>query len=322
MIHEIVEATSFIFLLIWLMSLSSKFWITPNINKQIVSGIAFGLIAIISMINPVTLSSGVLLDARLIVISVGTFFGGLATGLIATLIAGAYRLHIGGTAAPAGIFLMFVAWIISWQAARIVINIQRKYQWLVYLVLSYVIYIGVIFVVKETQLINYSEQFTFLITTLLIMPIGSFLVFILIDQSIRKDKDKRNLQISQERLLGISEAIPDLLIILDEDGKYLEIFGSDQSLLVAPKEELIGKSLKDVLPSEKADFFLIWIKSVINENATKETEYSLDTLAGLKYFEARASAMKATYHDKRAVALMTRDITKYKMPSSVTPAEI
>jgi PAS domain S-box-containing protein len=152
------------------------------------------------------------------------------------------------------------------------------------------------------------------------MPIGSLLVFIVIDQSIRRNKNERDLRLSQERLMGISESIPDLLIILDEDGKYLEIFGTDQSLLVAPKEELIGKSLKDVLPAEKADFFLIWIKSVIDENATKETEYTLDTLAGLKYSEARASAMKATFHDKRAVAIMTRDITKYKIPSSVIPA--
>ena len=322
MIHEIVEATSFVFLLIWLMSLASKFWISPNIHKQIISGVAFGLIAIISMMNPASLSSGVLLDPRMIVISVGTFFGGFTAGLIASIIGSLYRFHLGGAAAPAGIFLMFVAWILSWQAARIVKSIQKKYHWLVYLGLSYVTYIGVIFVVKEIQLIGSSEQFTFLITTLIIMPIGSFLVMMLIDQSIQKDKDQRNLKISQERLLGISEAIPDLLIILDEDGKYLEIFGTDHSLLVAPKEELIGKSLKDVLPSEKADFFLIWIKSVIDEKATKETEYTLETMAGLKYFEARASALKTTYHDKRAVAILTRDITKYKVPNSASPSTI
>ena len=318
MIHEIVEGTSFIFLLIWLMSLASKFWVTLNIHKQIISGIAFGLIAIISMVDPASLASGILLDPRMIVISAATFFGGFTTGLITTVIAGLYRLHIGGNAAPAGLFLMVMAVILSWIAAQITQRIDNRYRWLIYPILAYVIFICVTFVVRETLHIEPNEEPIFLMTTLLIMPIGSVLVFAVLDQSIRKNKREREIKISEERLRGISEAIPDLLIILDEDGRYIDTFGTDESLLAKPKADLIGKTLKDVLPSEKADFFLIWIKSVLNENATKETEYTLETQAGLRYFEARASSMKTTYDGKKAVAILTRDITKYKQPMAAS----
>ncbi|HAT39454.1 PAS domain-containing protein [Polynucleobacter necessarius] len=85
----------------------------------------------------------------------------------------------------------------------------------------------------------------------------------------------------------ISEAIPDLLLVLDENGKYLEIFSANENLLALPKDQVIDKTLHEVLPKEQADFFLVWVRSVIKDGDTKPIEYPMVTSNGTLQFEAR-----------------------------------
>ncbi len=69
----------------------------------ITAGALLGLICMSIMMNPWEFLPGVIFDTRSILLSVsGLFFGTLPT-LIATLIAGAYRLYLGGTGAWTGL---------------------------------------------------------------------------------------------------------------------------------------------------------------------------------------------------------------------------
>ncbi len=65
--------------------------------KEIVSGAILGVVAVAVMMNPVQWQAGIIFDTRSVLLSVsGLFFGPVAT-LIAMVITGAYRLHLGGS---------------------------------------------------------------------------------------------------------------------------------------------------------------------------------------------------------------------------------
>jgi len=65
-------------------------------RRQIFFGIVFGFAVVIGMNNALTLSDGVFFDIRSAVLGVAALFGGPITALIATAIAAAARIYMGG----------------------------------------------------------------------------------------------------------------------------------------------------------------------------------------------------------------------------------
>ncbi len=68
-----------------------------------ISGLLFGGIAIVGMLVPLYFVPGIIFDGRSIVISVGAFLGGPVVAGVAVIIAGIYRLMIGGSGSLMGL---------------------------------------------------------------------------------------------------------------------------------------------------------------------------------------------------------------------------
>lgn len=75
----------------------------------------------------------------------------------------------------------------------------------------------------------------------------------------------RALSDSSARLRAITQAIPDVLLVLDRNGRYQEVLSNDKAALVANANDLLGKHLSDVLPADQAQRYLELIdrKSVV-----------------------------------------------------------
>ena len=74
--------------------------------KQISTGLLFGGISVIGMLAPITLAQGIILDFRTVVACMVALFGGYWACLIATVIASACRLFLGGAGAPIGVTII------------------------------------------------------------------------------------------------------------------------------------------------------------------------------------------------------------------------
>ena len=74
-----------------------------NSYHKMLSGVFFGLIAVIGMNFPVHLDSGIIYDGRSIVLTLAGLFGGGTAAMTAIAIAGAYRAFIGGPGVWAGL---------------------------------------------------------------------------------------------------------------------------------------------------------------------------------------------------------------------------
>jgi len=114
---------------------------------------------------------------------------------------------------------------------------------------------------------------------------------------------------SEARLRAIGEALPDLIFVVDEDGRYLEILTSEEKLLARRVRALKGRLMHDVLPQAEADLFLEVVRRTLATGSLQTCQYSLDVEAGRRHFEGRAAPMGASPRGKRCIVLVARDTT-------------
>lgn len=111
-----------------------------------------------------------------------------------------------------------------------------------------------------------------------------------------------------EKLEYIIELSQDLVLELDRDGNYVNIWTKDESLLVLPKAELIGMNLKDALPEKEAASYHKLVKSVIDNQRVEEVFYKINTLKGERSFRGRLVPMKLG--KKNTAVFVVKDITE------------
>ncbi|MFP4012307.1 MAG: sensor histidine kinase [Spirochaetaceae bacterium] len=81
----------------------------PSSGYRLLSGLLFGAAAVAVMAAPVYVATGVMYDARSIVLAVAGYFGGPVAAAGASLLAGAYRVWVGGAGMVAGLLIIVEA---------------------------------------------------------------------------------------------------------------------------------------------------------------------------------------------------------------------
>jgi two-component system, sensor histidine kinase and response regulator len=118
---------------------------------------------------------------------------------------------------------------------------------------------------------------------------------------------EESLRSSEARLRTVFSAMNDVILVLDAEGRYLEIAPTNPSLLYKPSEDLIGKTMHETFPAEQADAFLDCIRRALREQRPVDTEYSLTIGDREIYFAGTVSPME----DDR-ILYVARDITERK----------
>jgi len=117
----------------------------------------------------------------------------------------------------------------------------------------------------------------------------------------------KELQTSQAELKAIFAGMTDIVLMLDDKGRYLKIAPTSPDLSYKPDEALIGKTVHDVFPKPQADIFLDQIDQSLKRRQTISTEYSLDIRGEKLWFDARISPMS-----EGIVVHVARDISTRK----------
>jgi PAS domain S-box-containing protein len=120
------------------------------------------------------------------------------------------------------------------------------------------------------------------------------------------------LQASNDRLSALISALPDQVIIFDEDGRYLDMH-NEFSVSYPYQQSPINRRLHDVeeVVDEVADLVLKTIRQAIESNALQTVEY-LSHGVLYEWIEGRAVPLQRTVNGKRTVLWLTRDITERK----------
>jgi diguanylate cyclase (GGDEF)-like protein/PAS domain S-box-containing protein len=102
-------------------------------------------------------------------------------------------------------------------------------------------------------------------------------------------------------------AQPDIILLTNSEGIYLDCYAADISLLAAPPSELIGKRMGDFLPPDVAKTCMDVFQKVLVTGEVQAFDYSLKINGEKHYFGARAARC-----DQNSVLTMVRDITDRK----------
>ncbi|EIK53670.1 sensory box protein [Stutzerimonas stutzeri TS44] len=309
----LVENTIILFALCWLLSFCSSSWTRKGKPlAQSAAGVWFGIACIIGMMVPQAVQAGLVFEARSAVLSMAALFGGPLVAGIAGMLAAAYRIWLGGVGLLPGLANMLLPIVLGLayrQACRRGLVRIGFWQLLVFGVLLHLGTLALVTLLLPDA-IGLPAIRDIATPLLLALPLGTTALGLLLNDLIKRSSTERALKVSEARLRAITQALPDLLLVIDEDGRYLDIICSERNLLTDDASRLIGRHLHDVMPPAVEQRFLDFIQQTLRSDTPQLLEYSMQTLGGRKVFEARALALDLPEAEKRAVVWLSRDITE------------
>jgi len=112
-------------------------------------------------------------------------------------------------------------------------------------------------------------------------------------------------------LEAIISAIPDLMFLVNIDGKYLDVWATGkENLLYKPREEIIGKYITDFFDHKTSEKLHSLVKKTIKTQTLQTLEYELFLTSKKEFFETRVIPTHLKEFNKDTVIVIVRDITK------------
>jgi len=123
-----------------------------------------------------------------------------------------------------------------------------------------------------------------------------------------RQRAEETLCASESQLRGLFAAMTDVVLVLNAEGRYVEIAPTNPNNLYLPPAELIGKTLHDVFSNEQANLFLEQIHYTLQTRQTQDCEYCLVIDRREVWFSAKVSPIS-----QDTVIWVARDITDRKI---------
>jgi signal transduction histidine kinase/ActR/RegA family two-component response regulator len=123
----------------------------------------------------------------------------------------------------------------------------------------------------------------------------------------RQRAEGRLEQVNAE-LAATLKAIPDLLFELDSDGRYVQIWAQDPTLLAAQREQLLGATVAEMLPAPAAAKVMEAIDDAAKNGCSSGQVIHLPLSQGNHWFEL-STAVKCLDDDRPSFIVLSRDIS-------------
>ncbi|WP_415234134.1 EAL domain-containing protein [Pseudorhodobacter sp.] len=119
-----------------------------------------------------------------------------------------------------------------------------------------------------------------------------------------------SLRLSAERLAAILNAMPEMLLELDADGRYVNAHAVEPERFYLDQTNLIGRLLEDVFPADKAAGFRRVLKEISEMGRINGFTYQLQTPDGPRWYELSGSICPpAQPGNQPGYLLVVRDVT-------------
>ena len=281
MILELIKAVSILLALSLLQGFIVRFWRNKKTIEQILSGLLFGGICVVGMMLPIEVTPGVIFDPRSVILSMAGLFGGAIVAVISAVIAGGYRVWIGGGGVYVG-----VAVIIACTALGLAYRYAQQKDWIKIgpwqlLVFGFVVHVieVALFTQLPADVLQRVMDTVALPMIIIFTPATAFLGLLLVDVENRF-KTEAALRDSETRLSRHLQYTPLAAMSLDNEYRCTQWNRAAEKIFGYSADEVLGEDLsKLVIPDhEKNEVFEILdsLKAQkggtrsINENRTKD----------------------------------------------------
>lgn len=279
----------------------------------LLSGLLFGSVALVGMMTPIVLQPGLIFDGRSIVIAVAGLFGGPVTAGVAAVMAAGYRYWLGGVGAAMGMGVIIGAGGIG----VIGYYLRRSYPGLAGLPGMYLFGLLVhLWMIGCTALLPSAviakTLATITLPILMIYPLATLLVCQLFLQMERHIAVEQALEAERASLNSLIQAVPDLLFEMGLDGRYYACYARHSDQLVAPPEQLVGRTVRDMLPAAAAEECLKALQEAYTSGHSHGRQIRLALPDGDVWFELSVARKSGTVIDQPRFAVLSRDISLRK----------
>ncbi len=278
--------------------------------RRLGAGLLFGAVAMLCITFPAEVDEGIRLDGRTVVLTAAGYFLTPGSSVLALAMAAVYRLALGGDGAVAGMMNAVIPVIMglvfrSWRHPT-----QQPAGAGFFLLLGVCVHALILGSIHFLLPNLGRDIYGYFVAVLLGVMTPATVVICLLLQALERHRHlAQELAHSEALLRAITKASPDVLLVLDEDGRYLEVVSPDENLLYTTPDQLLGHTIHDVMEQADADKYLAFIRKAITEGTPQRVEYSLTTLDGTHVFEARSQSLNHRVHGKQAALFVARDIT-------------
>lgn len=308
---DLIYSTALLLALCALYEFNIRVWGPRHQPAAVGAGLIFGAICIFGMMHPANLAPGVIFDGRSVILGVAGIFGGALPATIAGLMAAAYRLSLGGAGAWVGVAVIttsVLSGLLMRRALRRGWAQPALLDFLLYGALLHIVNLGWFLLLPAQHLQKLLDSLAW--PYLFVLAPSTALLAMLLHDLEQQRHAKHALARSEALRRAITRASPDLLFVIDEDGRYIEVISPEERLLYARADDLVGKKLDEVLPASEARRFHDFLQQTLSSGVPQRLEYEMDTLGGRHVFEGRAQALDIPVEGRRAVVFVARDITE------------
>jgi diguanylate cyclase (GGDEF)-like protein/PAS domain S-box-containing protein len=125
---------------------------------------------------------------------------------------------------------------------------------------------------------------------------------------LRSAEAFKELHATQARSRALLTAIPDMIFLQDDTGRFLDFQPGQDARALLPPEQFIGKTMHEVLPAELAELAHQHLMRLVSSKAPQRFEYELPAGDETSHFEARMVSS-----GRHEVLTIVRDITDRKL---------
>ena len=281
MILELIKIVSILLALSLLQGFVIRFRRTNKVVEQGLTGLLFGGICVVGMMLPVEIIPGVIFDPRSVILSMAGLFGGFAVAAISAIIAGGYRIWIGGGGVYVG-----VAVVVSCTVLGLLYRYGDQKGWVKVGPLQLLLFgliVHVVEVLLFTQLpAEVVERVMDTVALPLILtftPATAFLGMLLVDIESRF-KTEHALKESEAQLSRALQDTPLAALSIDENFVCTQWNKAAEMIFGYTAEEVLGQNLSKVMiPDHEKEEVLETLEMLmaqkggtrsINDNKTKD----------------------------------------------------
>ena len=297
-IVEFAKGVALLLALCLIQGFIARRWTRGELIGQVLSGVLFGGICVTGMMTPIEMTPGVIFDARSVVLSMSGLFGGPVVGGVAAVIAGGYRLWLGGGGVLVGV---------SVAVACVLLGLGYRYGcqrgWLragiwQFLVFGLLVHLVVIFLFTFLpEGVVEKVMSTIALPMVLTFTPATALLGMLLLSVEREVKTARSLIESEARFRDVVEIAGDWIWEMDADLRFVFLSPRFEELFPGETANVIGKTRADLQFSEQdKDRWTKHVEDMKHHRPYRDFEYPARTPSG-KIYHIRISG-KPVFDDR------------------------
>lgn len=279
---------------------------------KILSGVLFGATAIVGMKTPFIFVPGLIFDGRSIILGVAGAFGGPLVAGIAALIAGLFRIYLGGIGAIVGIIVITESAAIGSVVYYLRRSGRLKPGALFYLgmgVLIHILMLLIMLILPGGIAAEVLEQIWLPVLT--IYPLGTMLICLLFKDYEQQDEARESLQRRERLQRAMIDNSPDIISRFDRKHRFLLVNRQAELVTTYKIDDFLGKTFAELgFPAQQCKMWEAGMEQALADCEIVEQEFNLQTPTGKRILNCRYIPEFSNAGGEDTVLCILRDITE------------